>query len=37
MKNLTFILCLMLLVGCNDSEEPKVIPAEEVSVEETTD
>ena len=39
MKNLTFILCLMLLtVGCNEADKPEeVVPAEEVPVEETAE
>tara|TARA_B100000287_G_scaffold39281_1_gene35876 strand:+ start:468 stop:584 length:117 start_codon:yes stop_codon:yes gene_type:complete len=38
MKNLTFILCLMLLAGCGEADKPEeVVPAEEVPVEETTE
>ena len=38
MKNLTLFLCLILLtVGCNESDKPEVIPAEEVPVEEVTE
>ena len=37
MKNLTFIICLMLLAGCGEADKPEVVPAEEVPVEETTE
>ena len=38
MKNLTLIVCLMLLVGCGGEGKPEeVVPAEEVPVEETVE
>ena len=38
MKKLTLFLCLILLtVGCNETDKPEVVPAEEVPVEEVTE